>query len=58
MSDQTEHIELEIDEHTLLSYAMLAHAEDITLNQWFTNAVRSYLDGHQHKDDGDSKGNE
>ncbi len=36
-------IELVLPEHMLLSYAMLAHEQDITLNQWFLNAVVSHL---------------
>ena len=38
-----ETIELIIPEHLLLTYAMLAHEQDITLNQWFLNAVMERL---------------
>ena len=44
MTDKTETIELLLPEHTLLTYAMLAHEQDITLNEWFIKAIRAHLD--------------
>ena len=41
--DKTEVIELVLPEHLLLTYALLAHDEDITLNQWFINAALAHL---------------
>ena len=43
--NKTEIIELLIPEHTLLSYALLAHEQDITLNAWFIKAVTTHLEG-------------
>ena len=43
MADQqTEVIELTLTERELCSYALLAHEQDITLNQWFINAATQY----------------
>ncbi len=43
--DKTEFIELVLPKHLLLNYALLAHEQDITLNQWFMKAVLSYIEG-------------
>ena len=53
--ERVEVIELVLSEHQLLSYAMMAHEEDITLNQWFLNAILSYCD--TMKDETDVKAN-
>lgn len=42
--DNTEIIELLVPEHQLLTFALLAHEQDITLNEWFMNAVMDHLD--------------
>ena len=52
--DETEVIELKVSEHELLTYAMLAHEQDITLNEWFMRAVRARLDAEGVTDDTDS----
>lgn len=36
-------IPMDIPDHELLDYALLAHEEGITLNQWMVNAVTSAL---------------
>jgi len=44
MADQqTEVIELTLTESELCSYALLAHEDNITLNQWFINAATQYV---------------
>ncbi len=40
---KTEVIELLLPEHLLLTYALLAHEQDITLNQWFVNAALAHV---------------
>jgi len=44
MADEpTEIIELTLTERELVGYALLAHEQDITLNQWFINAAMAYI---------------
>ena len=47
-----ETIELLVPEHQLLTFALLAHEEDITLNEWFMHAILSHLDDKIGYDDG------
>jgi hypothetical protein len=47
MTDQhpeNETIEIHLSDHELLTYAMLAHEQDITLNEWFMRAIRARLE--------------
>jgi len=48
---ETETIEIHLSEHELLTYAMLAHDEDITLNEWFVRAIRARLEAEGITDD-------
>ena len=53
-SERYETIELLMPEHQLLTFALLAHEEDITLNEYFTQAVMYYIQREQNhgKEDG------
>ncbi len=54
MTDQhpeNEIIELHLTEHELLTYAMLAHELDITLNEWFMRAVRARIEAESTSND-------
>jgi predicted HicB family RNase H-like nuclease len=44
-TEPTEVIEIRISEADLVTYALLAHEQDITLNQWFINAVMQRIEG-------------
>ena len=55
--NKTETIEIHLSNEELVTCALLAHEEDITLNQWMVNACIKYIggtDGHTTKDEGDS----
>ena len=44
-----ETIELMLSETELLGYALLAHEQDITLNQWFLNAALAHIEAIKDK---------
>lgn len=47
MTDQhpkNETIEISLCDHELLTFAMLAHEQDVTLNEWFIKAIRAHLE--------------
>lgn len=40
---KNETIEISLSDHELITFALLAHEENITLNEWFMKAIRHHL---------------